>query len=105
MSDLSKFRAEQLQDPEFREYYLDQKANSDIAKAIIGARMEKNLSQKDLAALTGIAQADISRFERCDGSPSVRTLKKLAKGLGMAVKIEFVPIETVLAEAGEDTSI
>ena len=101
MSDLSRFRAEQLNDPEFLEYYLDMKPSADIAKAIIGIRMERNLLQRDLADLTGVHQADISRLERGEGSPSLKTLKKIASGLGMAVKIELVPIETVLEELKE----
>ena len=98
MNELSKFRREQLQDPEFREYYLDMKISSDIAKAIVAGRMAKDLTQKDLAKLTGISQADISRFECCEGSPSLKTLKRLAKGLGLAVKVEFVPVDTLLSD-------
>lgn len=101
MSDLNKFRNEQLQDPEFLEYYLDMKPAADISKAIIGQRLARDLSQKDLAKLTGIHQTDISRLERCEGSPSLKTIKKIAKGLGLAVKIELVPIETVLNEMKE----
>lgn len=101
MSDLSKFREAQLQDPEFREYYLDHKISSDIAKAIVAGRMEKDLTQKELSDLTGISQADISRFERCEGSPSLKTLKRLARGLGLAVKVEFVSVETLLSDAND----
>ena len=38
-----------------------------------------------------ITQADISRFENGTGNPSLRTLKRLAEGLGMSLKVEFVP--------------
>lgn len=101
MSDFERFRNEQLQDPEFLEYYLDMLPAADISKAIIAARLDRDLSQKELAELTGIHQTDISRLERCEGSPSLKTLKKLAKGLGLAVRIQFVPIETVLKEEEE----
>lgn len=101
MSDLKKFREEQLQDPEFREYYLDQKISSDIAKAIVAGRMAKDLTQKELSELTGITQADICRFERCEGNPSLKTLKRLAKGLGLTVKVEFVPVETLLSDTND----
>lgn len=101
MSDFEKFRNEQLQDPEFLEYYLDMMPASNIAKAMIAARIERDLSQKDLAELTGIHQTDISRLERCEGNPSLKTIKKIAKGLGLAVKIQFVPIQTALKEQDE----
>ena len=39
--------------------------------------------------MTGITQADISRFENGTGNPSLRTQKRLAKGLGMNIKIKF----------------
>ena len=93
MSDLGKFREEQLQDPEFREYYLDMKVSSDIAKAIVSARLQRGLTQKDLSSATGITQADISRAERCEGNITLKTLKRIAKGLNMFVDIKFVPIE------------
>ena len=96
MSDLSKFRAEQLQDPEFREHYIQMQAAADFSKAIIAGRLEKDLTQQELSRLTGIPQADISRFERCEGNPSLKTMNKLAAGLGLTVRIELVPAESAL---------
>ena len=37
------------------------------------------------------AQTDISKLERGNGNPSLRTLQRLAAGMGMRIKIEFVP--------------
>ena len=45
------------------------------------------------AEATGINQADISRLESGTANPSLRTLKRLAAGMGMALKVEFVPIQ------------
>jgi transcriptional regulator with XRE-family HTH domain len=44
-----------------------------------------------LAELTGINQADISKIEKGNANPSVRTLQRLAAGMDMNIKIEFVP--------------
>ena len=63
-------------------------------RAILEGRDERDLTQKQLAEVTGIAQADISRFENGTGNPSLRTLKRLAEGLGMSLKVEFVPKST-----------
>ena len=101
MSDLNKFRKEQLQDPGFCESYLDMVANADISKALLSARLAGDLYQSDLAKLTGIAQADISRLERGEGNPSLNTLKRLAKALGLVVRVSFVPADAVLSEAEE----
>ena len=91
MSDLEKFRAAQMQDPEFREICQEMSVSSDIAKAIISARLQKNITQKELADLTGISQGNISRYENCEKEPTVTTLKRIAKAMGLQVKIEFVP--------------
>ena len=61
-----------------------------IAQAMIDARKESGLTQKQLSERTGIAQADISKLERGNANPSLRTLQRLAAGMGMNVKIEFV---------------
>ncbi|WP_416386246.1 helix-turn-helix domain-containing protein [Anaerobutyricum soehngenii] len=48
------------------------------------------MTQKDLSAITGITQADISRIENGTRNPSLNLLKKLAQGLGMQLKLEFI---------------
>ena len=53
-----------------------------------------NTTQKDLSAKTGITQADISRIENGTRNPSLSMVKKLAHGLGMQLKLEFVPMPT-----------
>ena len=58
---------------------------------LIEARQKKQLTQKELSELTGIAQADISRLENGNANPSLQTLQRLAEGLGMVLKLEFIP--------------
>lgn len=91
MTDVEKFFEEQMKDPEFKREYDALENEFSIAEAIIHARAEAGLTQKELSAKTGIYQADISKMERGNGNPSLRTLKRLAEGLGMKLKIEFVP--------------
>ena len=54
-------------------------------------RKELGLTQKELAERTGINQADISKLENGTRNPSVNLLKRLADGMDMVLKIEFVP--------------
>lgn len=54
------------------------------------AREQADVTQKELAEKTGIYQADISKLERGLGNPSLATLKRLADGLGMELRIDFV---------------
>ena len=82
---------EQLRDPEFKAEWDALEPERQIMRAIVEGREERDLTQKQLAEVTGITQADISRLENGTGNPSLRTLKRLADGLGMTLKVEFVP--------------
>lgn len=61
-----------------------------FAQHLSDARAKKGLTQKQLSEITGIHQTDISKIERGIGNPSLLTLKRLADGMGMALKLEFV---------------
>lgn len=91
MKTLDAYLQEQLQDPEFAKEYEAIQPEMDIIKAIVDARTSQNLTQKELAARTGINQADISKLENGTRNPTVNLLKRLADGMGMTLKIEFVP--------------
>ena len=91
MSDLDAYLARQMQDPAFRAEYEALAPEFAIIQAIIDARKARGLTQKQLAEKSGIAQADISRLERGNANPSLRTLNRLAKGMGMRLRLEFVP--------------
>jgi len=92
MTKLDDFIEEQLQDPVFKEKYDALEPEFVVMQAMIDARKDKGMTQKELSAATGISQADISRLERGTGNPSIKTLQRVAKALHMALKIEFVPI-------------
>ena len=93
MSEFQELLQEQLKDPDFKKEWDDIQPEMDVIRAMIDARIEKNLTQKELAARTGIDQADISKLENGTRNPSLKLLKKLASGLGMQLKIEFVPMQ------------
>ena len=65
--------------------------NHFLAYQLTLARTDANITQKELSEKTGIYQADISKIERAIGNPSLSTLKRLAEGLEMDLKIEFIP--------------
>lgn len=56
-----------------------------LARTIIERRKTLQLSQKDLAATSGIDQADISRIEHGRANPTFGTLNALARALGWHV--------------------
>ncbi|WP_302964470.1 helix-turn-helix domain-containing protein [uncultured Adlercreutzia sp.] len=82
---------ERLRDPEFRAEWDALEPEFQIAKAMLDGRTARNLTQKELAEITGITQSDISKLENGNANPSLRTLERLAAGLGMRIKLEFVP--------------
>lgn len=84
---------QQMQDPEFEEAWLALEPEFQVMKAMVDNRQATNLTQKELAKRVGITQADISRLECGEGNPSLRTLKRIAAGMGMSLKLEFVPLQ------------
>ena len=82
-----------MKDPAFLAEWNAQEPERQIMRAIAEGREKKDMTQKQLAEITGITQADISRLESGTANPSLRTLKRLAAGMGMALKVEFVPIQ------------
>ena len=91
MKTLQKLKEEQMKDPAFVQEYNDIQPEMDVIRAIVNARTSQNITQKELAERTGINQADISKLENGTRNPSINLLKRLADGMGMALKIEFVP--------------
>lgn len=83
---------EQLKNPEFKKEWDALEPEYQIIKAMLDTRNEKAMTQKQLADITGIPQADISRLENGNANPSLRTLQRLADGMGMKLKLEFVPV-------------
>ena len=67
------YLAEQLKDPEFKAGYDALEPEFSLIKALMDARLEKGLTQKELAEMTGISQGDISRIER--GTTSCHRLR------------------------------
>lgn len=91
MERLEDFLQDQLKNPEFkREYELIQPEMA-VIQAMVDARTSQNLTQKELAKRTGIHQSDISKLENGTRNPSINLLKRLADGMDMVLKIEFVP--------------
>ena len=59
----------------------------EIAYAISSTREEKGLSQKQLSQLSGVMQCDISRIEGGVANPTIETLGKICKVLGLELSI------------------
>ncbi len=93
MTNFDDFLAEKLKDPEFKAEYDALEPEFAIIQAIIDARKNIGLTQKELSERTGIAQGDISKLENGSANPSLRTLRRLASGMNMRLRLVFEPLE------------
>ena len=91
MTNYNKFFEEQMKDAAFRKEWEALQPEMAIVKAMLDARKKTGMTQKELSEKTGIAQADISRLETGNANPSLKTLQRLAEGMGMTLKLEFIP--------------
>ena len=92
MGSYTKYRDEELKKNfQLKAEYDALAPEYDIIQAMIDARKSQNMTQKELSERTGITQADISRIENGTRNPSLEMVKRLARGMGMVLKLEFVP--------------
>ncbi|WP_286821143.1 helix-turn-helix domain-containing protein [Mitsuokella sp. UBA4253] len=89
MMNFDDFLNTQMKDPEFKKEYDALEPEFEIIQAMIDARKDAGLTQQELAKRTGIAQSDISKLERGNANPSLRTLRRLAAGMGKKLHIQF----------------
>ncbi|MCQ2411896.1 MAG: helix-turn-helix domain-containing protein [Sphaerochaetaceae bacterium] len=88
--DLKQLKEELLSDDKVRQEYDALEPEYQLLSEMIKLRNELNISQQELAARTGIDRADICKLENGNGNPSLKTIKRIAKGLGKQVQIRFV---------------
>jgi len=79
----------------FRQYELEHRENlrlvqeeAELRSRLIDFRKQKNITQKELEARTGLTQQAISRFETGSGG-SIQTILKYAEG----INCQLVPVE------------
>lgn len=93
MNSFEKFKEDMFANAEVKEEYDALEPEFNIIQAMIDTRKQQNLTQRELSERTGITQADISRIENGTRNPSLEMLKRLAKGMGMKLKLELVPFK------------
>lgn len=99
MRDLQEFLDKELKKVEFengtaREVAEDDFGTLDTVKDIVSeARENAGLTQKELAAITGLTQSNISNIEKGNNIPTLATLNKIANATGKRLVIDFVDEE------------
>ena len=78
-----------MRDSEFAKAYEEVQPEMNIIRAIIDARIAKNMTQKELSNKTGINQSEISKLENGTRNPSIKLLQRLAEGMDMVLDVSF----------------
>ena len=62
-------------------------ARSRLAAELLHARQQAHMTQRELAAASGVQQAEISKIERGEIAPGVTTVDKLLRPLGRRLAV------------------
>ena len=73
--------------PEFRKAWDESRAEYKLIGEMISLRKQENITQKELASLTGNKQQVISRIERKESIPTIRAFSDMLDALGYELKI------------------
>lgn len=79
----------QLKSPAFRAAWEESHVEYVLAKKLIEKRLNKHLSQRELAKRANTTQAVISRIETMNANPSLNTLQRIASVLNTKLRISF----------------
>lgn len=94
MSDFQSFLDQALKEVVLEkpnEVFLPQEYNltNEVSDLISRTRNQVGMTQKELAQISGVSQANLSRIENGSYTPSLSVLKRIADGLGKRVVITF----------------
>ncbi len=79
----------QMKDPKFRKEWEKSEPHFQLMSAIIKARIEKKLSQQQLAKKAKTTQAVISRIQNATVSPTLDLMQRIAEAMGKRLEIRF----------------
>lgn len=80
-----EFLERELSDPAEAASWAETLPKIDLAANVCLLRMERGLSQKQLAEAAGLSQPRITDIERGDANPTLLTITRIANALGVRV--------------------
>lgn len=84
-----EYMEERLRDPEYAALWAESLPRIDLAVNVCLLRLERGLSQKQLAEAAGLSQPRITEIERSDANPTLLTITRIANALGVRVERLF----------------
>lgn len=87
--DWDEYEKQLLKKPGVRQALQASELEYEIARAVIEARLNRGLTQQELAAALHTKQSVISRVENAKTTPSLAFLKRLADVLGYSLQVQL----------------
>lgn len=78
-------------DPAFRLAHEQGRVADELAIAVFTYRHQHGLSQRALAERLGMRQPQVARIESGEVNPTMETLTRLSKALGLRIRIDITP--------------
>ena len=95
MNELSDKLKEEFKDKEYAHAYANEFLNANIATQIKVLREQREMTQENLASISGMQQARISVLENVNNSMwSISTLQRLAEAFDVTLKVSFESFAT-----------
>jgi len=94
LSDLTsaeQVKAEALKNPAVRAEWDRTAVAGEVAHRVLRYRVEHGLSQTEMGSRLGVSQPYVAKLERGDQAPSLATLVRLARRLGLEFHIDVTP--------------
>jgi ribosome-binding protein aMBF1 (putative translation factor) len=82
---------ESMKDPEYRHEWARTQLAHEVALRVLQYRVGHNLIQTRLAAMLDMRQPHVARLETGDHEPSLATLSRLSRVLGLEFHIDITP--------------
>jgi DNA-binding XRE family transcriptional regulator len=89
MSNLQQLKARALQNDEVRSEYEALQEEFALISQLLKMRTQAGLTQEEVAKRMGTKKSNISRLEKGNTSPSIKTLQKYAHACGFNITMDF----------------
>jgi transcriptional regulator with XRE-family HTH domain len=105
--DLDQYIAErEARDPEFKAAREEMRPQYEFQRALIMARVEAGITQREMATRLEVKQSAIARWEAGQIMPTLDTLFRVSKSLGLAFTVTpETPLVVTRHRAAENASL
>lgn len=102
MNDLQRKLVNEFSEKIYAHGYMESQSHEVLVGQIYWTRKARNLTQKQLAELSGIAQERISKIESgAVNSLTMSTLRKLSRALDVSLHVGFEPFDQAILNIGK----